>query len=156
MRLFNTIGPRQTGQYGMVMPRFVRQALKGAPLTVYGDGTQRRSLTWVGDVVNAMIALVEHQGAIGEVFNLGHTKDIEIRELAGLVKELTHSDSDITHVEFEQVYESGFEDMPRRLPNIFKIERLIGYRPTLDLIEMLVHIIRQMRAEAAATKAAAA
>ncbi len=91
----------------MVMPRFVRQALKGAPLTVYGDGTQRRSLTWVGDVVNAMIALVEHQGAIGEVLNLGHTKDIEIRELAGLVKELTHSDSDITHVESSRCTRAG-------------------------------------------------
>jgi len=106
--------------------------------------------------VNAMLALVQHPGAIGEVFNLGHTKDIEIRELAGLVKELTHSDSDITHVEFEQVYESGFEDLPRHLPNISKIERLIGYRPTLDLTEMLERIIRHMRAEAPASKAPAA
>jgi UDP-glucose 4-epimerase len=156
MRLFNTIGPRQTGQYGMVVPRFVRQALQGEPLTVYGDGTQRRSFTWVGDVVNAMITLVQHPGAIGEVFNLGHTKDIEIRALAALVKQLTHSESDITHVAFEQAYESGFEDMPRRLPDISKIARLIGYRPTLDLTEMLERIIRHMRAESAATKAPAA
>jgi len=155
-RLFNTIGPRQTGQYGMVVPRFVRQALQGEPLTVYGDGTQRRSFTWVGDAVNAMIALVQHPGAVGHVFNLGHTKDIEIRELAALVKALTHSDSDITHVAFEQAYESGFEDMARRLPDISQIERLIGYRPTLDLTEMLERIIRHMRAEAAATKAPAA
>ncbi len=156
VRLFNTIGPRQTGQYGMVVPRFVQQALQGEPLTVYGDGTQRRSFTWVGDVVNAMIALVQHPGAIGEVFNVGHTKDIEIRQLAALVKQLTHSDSDVVHVAFEQAYESGFEDMPRRLPNISKIERLIGYRPTFDLTEMLERIIRHMRAEAAATKAPAA
>lgn len=155
VRLFNTIGPRQTGQYGMVVPRFVRQALQGEPLTVYGDGTQRRSFTWVGDAVNAMIALVQHPEAVGHVFNLGHTKDIEIRALAALVKRLTHSDSDITHVAFEQAYESGFEDMPRRLPDITRIERLIGYRPTLDLTEMLERIISHMRAEAAATKAPA-
>ncbi len=97
MRLFNTIGPRQTGQYGMVVPRFVRQALRGEPLTVYGDGTQRRSFTWVGDVVDAMITLVQHPGAVGEVFNVGHTKEIEIRELAGLVKRLTRSESGITY-----------------------------------------------------------
>ncbi len=145
MRLFNTIGPRQTGQYGMVVPRFVRQALRGEPLTVYGDGTQRRSFTWVGDVVDAMITLVQHPGAVGEVFNVGHTKEIEIRELAGLVKRLTRSESGITYLEFEAAYESGFEDMERRLPDLSKIQRLTGYRPTLDLSEMLERIVADAR-----------
>jgi UDP-glucose 4-epimerase len=148
MRLFNTIGPRQTGQYGMVVPRFVRQALRGEPLTVYGDGTQRRSFTWVGDVVDAMITLVQHPGAVGEVFNVGHTKEIEIRELAGLVKRLTRSESGITYLEFEAAYESGFEDMERRLPDLSKIQRLTGYRPTLDLSEMLERIVADARGHA--------
>lgn len=152
VRLFNTIGPRQRGQYGMVVPRFVRQALRGEPLTVYGQGTQRRSFTWVGDVVNAMIAVVQHPDAVGHVFNVGHTKDISICELALLVKALTGSESEITYVPFEEAYESGFEDMHRRLPDISRIERLIGYRPTLDLSEMLELIIahEQTRATHAA------
>jgi UDP-glucose 4-epimerase len=145
VRLFNTIGPRQTGQYGMVVPRFVCQALLGEPITVYGDGTQRRSFTWVGDVVNAMMALIEHPGAYGEVFNIGHTKEIAIRELAALVQEMTGSRSEIRFVPYEQAYEAGFEDMPRRLPDISKIQRLIGYRPTLDLPEMLERIIADYR-----------
>ncbi len=155
MRLFNTVGLRQTGQYGMVVPRFVHQALRGEPLTVYGDGTQRRSFTWVGDVVDAMIALVQHPGAVGEVFNVGHTKDIAIAELAHLVKRLTGSESEITHVAFEEAYETGFEDMARRLPDISKIERLIGYRPTLDLSEMLERIIAHARAHFGVTSSAA-
>jgi len=147
LRLFNTIGPRQTGQYGMVVPRFVRQALSGEPITVYGDGRQRRSFTWVGDAVHAMIALAQHPGAVGEVFNVGHTKDITILDLALLVKLLTHSPSDIVTVPFEQAYESGFEDMQRRLPDTTKLRRLIGYRPTLGLPAMLETIVASQRAE---------
>jgi UDP-glucose 4-epimerase len=147
VRLFNTIGPRQTGQYGMVVPRFVCQALLGEPITVYGDGTQRRSFTWVGDVVNAMMALIEQPGAYGEVFNIGHTKEIAIHELAALVKEIAGSRSEIRFVPYEQAYEAGFEDMPRRLPDISKIQRLIGYSPTLDLPEMLERIIAAYRQE---------
>ncbi len=146
VRLFNTIGPRQTEQYGMVVPRFVKQALRGDPITVYGDGTQQRSFTWVGDVVNAMIALVRHPGAVGEVFNIGHTKEISIYELALLVKRLTGSESPIVRVPFERAYESGFDDMRRRRPDISKLGRLIGYRPTLDLPEMLERIIAHHRA----------
>jgi UDP-glucose 4-epimerase len=147
VRLFNTIGPRQTGQYGMVVPRFVCQALLGEPITVYGDGTQRRSFTWVGDVVNAMMALIEHPGAYGEVFNIGHTKEVTIYELAALVKEMTGSRSEVRFVPYEKAYEAGFEDMPRRLPDISKIQRLIGYRPTFDLPEMLERIIADYRQE---------
>ncbi len=144
-RLFNTIGPRQTGQYGMVVPRFVRLALAGQPIPVYGDGTQRRSFTWVGDVVGAMLALIAHPQAYGEVFNIGHTKEISIYELALLVKHLTGSASQIVLVPYEQAYEAGFEDMARRAPNIAKIQRLIGYRPGLSLPEMLERVIAYER-----------
>jgi UDP-glucose 4-epimerase len=147
LRLFNIIGPRQTGQYGMVVPRFVQQALAGEPITVYGDGKQRRSFTWVGDAVHAMIALAQHPGAVGEVFNIGHTKDVAILDLARLVKQLTGSSSEIVLVPFEEAYEAGFEDMQRRLPDTTKLRRLIGYRPTLDLSAILETIIAQQRAE---------
>lgn len=145
VRLFNTIGPRQTGQYGMVVPRFVRQALLGEPITVYGDGAQQRSFTWVEDVVQAMVALIQHPGAYGEVFNIGHTKEISIYELALLIKELTHSPSEIVFVPYEQAYEAGFEDMPRRLPDLSRIEHLIGYKPSLDLPDALERIIAYER-----------
>ncbi len=141
VRLFNTIGPRQTGQYGMVVPRFVRQAISGKPITVYGDGTQRRSFSWVGDVVNALIALIQHPNAYGEVFNLGHSKDISICELAEMVRVKTKSISKIVFVAYERAYEEGFEDMRQRLPDISKIQRLIGYKPSLDLPGMLERII---------------
>jgi UDP-glucose 4-epimerase len=145
VRLFNTIGPRQTGQYGMVVPRFVRLALAGQPIPVYGDGTQRRSFTWVGDVVGAMLALVGHPKAHGEVFNIGHTQEISIHDLAVLVKGMTGSRSEIVLVPYEEAYEAGFEDMRRRAPDISKIQRLIGYQPALDLPEMLERVIAYER-----------
>jgi UDP-glucose 4-epimerase len=145
VRLFNTIGPRQTGQYGMVVPRFVRQALLGEPITVYGDGAQCRSFTWVKDVVGAMVKLIEHPPAYGQIFNIGHTKEISVYDLAVLVKELTESSSEIIFQPYEEVYEAGFEDMPRRLANISKIQQLIGYQPTRNLIEMLGAVIAYER-----------
>jgi len=145
LRMFNTIGPRQTGQYGMVVPRFVHQALAGEPLTVYGDGRQRRSFTWVGDVVDAMVALIAHPGASGEVFNVGHTAEITIYDLARMVKDMVGSRSDIVLVPFERAYEPGFEDMQRRLPDISKLERLIGYQPSMNLGAMLERIIADSR-----------
>ena len=145
VRLFNTIGPRQTGRYGMVVPRFVRCALAGEPITVYGDGTQRRCFTWVGDVIVAMLTLIEHPKAYGEVFNIGHTKEISIYDLAVLVKHMSNSSSDIVLVPYEQAYEAGFEDMVRRAPNISKIQRLIGYRPVLDLPEILERVVAYER-----------
>jgi UDP-glucose 4-epimerase len=144
-RLFNTIGPRQTGQYGMVVPRFVRLALAGKPIPVYGDGTQRRSFTWVGDVVGAMLALIAHPKAYGEVFNIGHTAEISIYDLAVLVKRMTCSASEIILVPYEEAYEVGFEDMARRAPDISKIQALIGYRPVLELTEMLERIVAYER-----------
>src|SRR5579885_1781902 len=133
VRLFNTVGPRQTGQYGMVVHRFIAQARKHEPITVYGDGSQRRCFTWVGDVVQAIIALSEHPGAVGEIFNLGSTEEVTILELAERVKGLTGSRSPIRFVPYDQAYAAGFEDMPRRVPSIEKAHRLIGYRPTLAL-----------------------
>lgn len=140
-RLFNTIGPRQTGRYGMVVPRFVKQALKGEPITVYGDGKQRRSFTWVGDVVKALMQLSKTPEAVGDVFNVGHEKDISILELAALIKDLTSSSSEIALIPYEEVYNDGFEDMRRRLPDISKISHLIGYQPTLDLQDILERVI---------------
>jgi UDP-glucose 4-epimerase len=149
-RVFNTIGPRQTGQYGMVVPRFIQQALRGEPITVYGDGAQRRSFTWVGDVVGAFLALMEQPAAHGEVFNVGHDRDISILELARMVKEMTASRSEIVFVPYDQAYEEGFEDMQRRFPDISKIRKLIGYRPSLDLREIIERIIRHERGRSAA------
>ena len=141
VRLFNTIGPRQTGQYGMVVPRFVQQALSNNPITVYGDGTQQRSFTWVGDVVNALIELMDLEEGRGEVFNLGHHQEISIRDLAQLIQGLTGSSSIIKFIPYNEAYEAGFEDMARRLPDLSKVERFIGYKPSIDLQEMLKRII---------------
>src|SRR5687767_7042372 len=121
VRLFNTVGPRQTGQYGMVLPTFVRQALSGQPLTVFGDGTQSRSFTYVSDVVGALIALASESRAIGEVFNIGNTGEISIGDLAQRVKTMAASDSPIQLIPYDQAYEAGFEDMPRRVPDISKL-----------------------------------
>ncbi|HZX13457.1 MAG TPA: NAD-dependent epimerase/dehydratase family protein, partial [Thermodesulfobacteriota bacterium] len=140
-RLFNTVGPRQTGRYGMVIPTFVKQALSGEPITVFDDGNQTRSFTWVGDVVNALIDLANHPKAVGEIFNLGNDKEIKIKDLANLVKELSGSISEIVFIPYEEAYEEGFEDMRRRVPDISKVKKLIGFRPTLDLPEILKTII---------------
>ena len=145
VRLFNTVGPRQTGQYGMVVPNFVRQALAGVPITVFGDGTQSRSFTYVGDVVRAMVALIEEPRAVGQVFNIGNGNEVTIRELAEKVKKMTGSCSQIVTVPYDQAYEAGFEDMPRRLPDIGRIQSLVGYQPTVDLDETLTRIIEHFR-----------
>jgi UDP-glucose 4-epimerase len=140
-RLFNTVGPRQTGQYGMVIPTFVRQALAGRPITVFGDGTQCRSFTYVGDVVGALAKLVQEPRAVGQVFNIGNTTEISIRQLAERVKELTRSTSPIVLIPYDEAYESGFEDMPRRVPDIGRIRELIGYEPQVQLDEILRSVI---------------
>jgi UDP-glucose 4-epimerase len=145
VRLFNTVGPRQTGQYGMVVPNFVRQALTGAPITVFGDGTQSRSFTYVGDVVKAMVALINEPRAIGQVFNIGNGKEISIYNLAVRVKELTGSPSPIVTIPYDQAYEAGFEDMPRRVPDISKIRALVGYEPSVELDEILTRVIASLR-----------
>jgi UDP-glucose 4-epimerase len=145
VRLFNTVGPRQTGQYGMVIPTLVRQALAGHPMTVFGDGTQSRSFTYVGDVVRAMVALINEPRAVGQVFNIGNGNEITIGELAAKVKDMTASSSAIVRVPYDQAYEAGFEDMPRRVPDISKLHALVGYEPTVDLDEILTRVIDYFR-----------
>ena len=145
VRLFNTVGPRQTGQYGMVIPTFVRQALAGQPITIFGDGTQSRSFTYVGDVVRAMVALINDPRAIGQVFNIGNGREITIADLAEKIRALTGSSSEIVRIPYDQAYESGFEDMPRRVPDISKIAGLIGYAPTVELDEILERVIESFR-----------
>jgi len=145
VRLFNTVGPRQTGRYGMVIPTFVRQALAGDPISVFGDGTQTRSFTYVGDVVRALIELVDEPRAIGEVFNIGHGAEISMLDLAHKIKTLTRSDSPIQLIPYDEAYEVGFEDMPRRVPAIDKIRDLIGYEPRVDLDEILETVIDYCR-----------
>jgi nucleoside-diphosphate-sugar epimerase len=145
VRLFNTVGPRQTGQYGMVLPTFVRQALGGQPITVFGDGRQSRSFTYVGDVVGALIALASEPGAVGEVFNIGNTGEVTIRHLAERVKTLTSSESLIQYVPYDQAYETGFEDMPRRVPDISKVKALIGFQPKLELDDIIKSVIEYTR-----------
>lgn len=144
-RLFNTVGPRQTGRYGMVIPNFVRQALTGAPITVHGDGTQRRAFGYVGDVVAGIIKLAEEPRAVGQVFNIGNVEEISILDLAQRVKTLTGSTSDIVLIPYDQAYEAGFEDMPRRVPDLTKIHRLVGYAPTVGLDEILHRVIAEAR-----------
>ena len=145
VRLFNTVGPRQTGQYGMVVPSFIKQALTDRPITVYGDGTQSRCFTYVGDVVGALIGLMDHPNAVGEVFNIGSVQEVSIKGLAERVKELTGSKSEIVHVPYEMAYGEGFEDMPRRIPDIGKINALIGYKPSKTLDEILQKVIEFFR-----------
>jgi UDP-glucose 4-epimerase len=140
-RLFNTVGPRQTGRYGMVVPTFVRQALAGRSITVHGDGNQSRCFTHVADVVGALMKLMDHTEAIGEVVNIGSTEEVTITELAARVKCLTGSSSEIVYVPYSEAYEAGFEDMSRRVPDITKVGRLIGFRPSRCLNQILEAII---------------
>ncbi len=146
VRLFNTVGPRQTGQYGMVLPTFVRQALAGHPITVFGDGTQSRSFTYVGDVVDALVSLATNPRAVGEVFNIGNMGEVSISDLAARVKQMAGSCSPIHYVPYDQAYEAGFEDMPRRVPDISKIRALVGYEPKMQLDDIIRSVIEHMRA----------
>lgn len=141
VRLFNTVGPRQTGRYGMVIPTFVRQALAGRPITVYGNGKQTRCFGYVGDVVGALIKLMDHPDSVGQVFNIGSSEEISIVKLAEKVKELTNSASEIVFVPYDEAYEEGFEDMPRRVPDTSKIKKLVGFEPKMKLEGILQSVI---------------
>jgi len=145
VRLFNTVGPRQTGQYGMVLPTFVRQALAGQPITVFGDGTQTRSFTYVADVVDALIKLAQEPRAVGEVFNIGNTEEVSIGALAQRVKALSGSDSTIQFIPYDEAYEAGFEDMPRRVPDISKVHALVGFEPRMGLDDIIRTVIEHFR-----------
>jgi len=144
-RLFNTVGPRQTGRYGMVIPNFVRQALSDEAITVFGNGKQTRSFTDVTDVVGALIKLAQEPRAIGQVFNIGNTEEISILDLAERIRTMASSRSTIEFVPYEKAYEAGFEDMPRRVPDLTKIGEYIGYRPTVDLDEILKRVIEHTK-----------
>ena len=149
-RLFNTVGPRQTGRYGMVVPNFVKQALLGHPLTVFGDGSQSRCFTYVSDVVDALIKLAEHPDAVGQVYNVGNgSEEVTILDLARRVKERAGSRSEIVLVPYDKAYEEGFEDMPRRLPDVGKLHALIGYEPRVHLDEILDRVIEYFRSDKA-------
>jgi UDP-glucose 4-epimerase len=148
VRLFNTVGPRQTGRYGMVLPTFVRQALLRHPITVYGDGQQSRCLTHVEDAVGALIQLAQHPEAVGQVFNVGNDEAVTIEELAGLVKRMTNSPSEIRYIPYDEAYEEGFEDMRLRRPDLNKVRQLIGYRPIRSLRHIVQDVIDYFQREA--------
>jgi len=145
IRLFNTVGPRQTGRYGMVIPRFVQQALRNEPITVYGDGIQTRTFTYIGDVVDAIIKLIECPDAIGEVTNIGGAEEITIKDLAEKVKKITCSTSAIKYISYDEAYTKDFEDMQRRVPSIEKVEKLINWKPTTSLDNILEKVIDYYR-----------
>ncbi len=145
IRLFNTVGPRQTGRYGMVLPNFVSQALKGDPLTVFGDGSQSRCFGHVSDVVRAIGQLLTTQGVTGEVFNIGNDEEVSILGLAERVIQATSSASPIKMVPYEEAYETGFEDMPRRVPDLSKIRKTIGYEPKMNLDKIIQSVVEYFR-----------
>jgi len=144
-RFFNTVGPRQTGRYGMVLPNFVRQALAGEDITVYGDGTQSRCFGHVQDAVKATIALMDHPDAVGDVFNVGTSEEVTILELAEKVKAAAGSSSDIRLIPYDEAYTEGFQDMPRRVPDTSKLEALIGYKPDTPLSRIIEDTIADQR-----------
>ena len=141
VRLFNTVGPRQTGQYGMVIPTLVKQALAGRPMTVYGDGKQTRCFGYVGDVVGALVKVMDHEKAVGQVFNIGSNEEVSIGQLAERIRDLTGSKSEIVFIPYDEAYDEGFEDMPRRVPDISRIRDLVGYSPTTSLDGILRDVI---------------
>lgn len=147
VRLFNTVGPRQTGQYGMVIPRFVMQALAGEPITVYGDGSQSRAFGYVGDVVGALAALMDTSGAEGHVFNVGNDQEISIADLARLIRDKAGSSSEIRFIPFEEAYDENFEDLARRVPDLTRVKAMVGYEPKLGVEEIVDRVIEYFRAE---------
>ena len=147
VRLFNTVGPRQTGRYGMVIPNFVRQALSGQPITVYGDGSQRRCFAHVHDVIGALVQLAQHPDATGDVYNIGSNQEVSILELAEKIKHLTGSESPIVLVPYDKAYEEGFEDMLRRVPDLTKVRKLIGYKPKFKLDAVLQSVIEYQQSQ---------
>jgi UDP-glucose 4-epimerase len=146
VRFFNTVGTRQTDRYGMVLPTFAKQALAGTAITVFGDGTQSRSFTYVGDVVGALVALMGSPAAVGQVFNIGSQEEVTIRDLAERIKRLTGSASPIVTIPYEQAYEAGFEDMPRRVPDLTRIHAAIGFQPRVQLDEIIRRVVADFRA----------
>jgi UDP-glucose 4-epimerase len=146
VRLFNTVGPRQVGHYGMVVPRLIDQALRDAPLTVFGSGDQTRCFCHVDDVVTALLGLVESTEAEGQVFNVGAGSEISIEDLANQIRKQLNSSSEVVHIPYDEAYEAGFEDMQRRRPDTSKIENLLGWRPVRDLDGIISDVAADLRA----------
>tara|TARA_Y100000590_G_scaffold119742_1_gene137067 strand:+ start:27802 stop:28677 length:876 start_codon:yes stop_codon:yes gene_type:complete len=147
VRLFNTVGPRQTGSYGMVIPRFVSQALRNEPITIFGDGTQTRCFCAVDDIVNGILALSETPEAFGKVFNLGGREEISIKELAEKIIGLTGSKSDLRFIPYDMAYEEGFEDMERRMPNTTRAQKIIGFKQTSNLDDIIRSVIEDQKSQ---------
>jgi UDP-glucose 4-epimerase len=145
VRLFNTVGPRQTGHYGMVIPRFVSQAIKGEPITVYGSGEQTRCFCYVGDVVRALLDLAEHPEASGRAYNVGGQEEVSMDELARRIVDVVDSDSKIRYVPYDEAYEEGFEDMQRRVPDTTRARELVGFEPTVGLEEIIAMVVEDQR-----------
>ena len=145
-RLFNTVGPRQTGRYGMVLPSFAAQAVRGEPITVFGTGEQSRCFAHVHDVVEALVRLMQTPAARGQIFNIGSDHEVSMNRLAGMVRDAAASDSPIHHVAYEAAYAEGFEDMQRRIPDVRKLERTIGFRPTTPLEQIISDVVAEQRA----------
>jgi UDP-glucose 4-epimerase len=145
-RFFNTVGPRQTGRYGMVLPNFAAQAVQGEPITVYGTGEQSRCFAHVKDVVEAIMRLLHSQAAIGQVFNLGSAREVSINQLAVLVRTAAGTSSPIVHLPYEEAYAAGFEDMQRRVPDVTKLERVVGYRLETPLEQIIADVVAEQRA----------
>jgi len=148
VRLFNTVGPRQIGRYGMVLPNFVRQALEGSPITIFGTGQQSRCFCDVRDTIESILRLIAKESAIGEVINIGSDEEISIEGLARVVKHRTKSESPITYIPYDQAYEPGFEDMPRRVPALEKLQKLTGFRPATPLTEIVDRVVAHFQKEA--------
>ncbi len=145
-RLFNTVGPRQTGRYGMVLPTFAAQAVQGKPITVFGGGEQSRCFAHVKDIIESLMRLIDTPEAVGEVFNIGTDREVTINRLAEMVREAADSDSPIEHVPYDEAYAEGFEDMQRRVPDVSKLERTIGYKPATTLEEIIADAVADQRA----------
>jgi len=145
VRCFNTCGPRQSGRYGMVIPRLIQRALSGQPMEVYGDGEQTRCFSYVGDVVRGVLLLADNPDSYGEVFNIGTDQEVSVNELARRIRALAGSSSPITHIPYEEIYGTSFEDMRRRVPDLTKITRFVGYRPVVRLDDLLSMTIAHMR-----------
>ena len=141
-RFFNVIGPNQTGEYGMVVPRFIEKALKNETIPVYGDGSQTRTFTYIDDVVTAVVAIIDNENCVGEVMNIGGEQEISIKELAEKIVDLTRSESTIEFIPYENVYGKNFDDMRRRVPSLEKVNKLINYKPQYNLEKYLIEIIK--------------
>jgi UDP-glucose 4-epimerase len=150
-RFFNTVGPRQTGQYGMVVPSFARQAIRGEAIRVYGTGDQSRCFGHVRDAVEALLRLIATPTAVNEVFNIGSTEEVTIRQLAELVRDAAASSSEIVHIPYSEAYAAGFEDMMRRVPDVSKLERITGFRPNTPLAQIVADVVADQRSRLASS-----